>query len=139
MRTLLFALAVFATGACGPEDPAECLLASTTECAVGFPPTYTNIFQQSLRSTCGGPGVSCHGVAGAKAGLVFADEQESYDQLLGISGNRPRVIPGDPDASLLVQRIECASPQPRMPLNSDPLPATVRCAIVKWIADGAPR
>lgn len=136
---LLPTLVLLAALGCGPTAPDECLLATNTDCAVGFPPTYANIFQQSLRSTCGGPGVSCHGLDGAKAGLVFASEQESYDLLLGNVGSRPRVIPGDPDASLLVQRIECSSPQRRMPLNSDPLPTTVRCAIVKWIADGAAR
>lgn len=106
---------------------------------MSFTPTYTNIFNQTLRGTCGGPGVSCHGIDGAQAGLIFATEQQSYDLLLGNVGNRPRVIPGDPDASLLVQRIECSAPKRRMPLNSDPLAATVRCAIVKWIADGALR
>jgi hypothetical protein len=139
VNRLLRALVLLSIGGCGPAAPDECLLATSTDCAVGYSPTYTNIFQQSLRGTCGGPGVSCHGIDGAHAGLVFASEQESYDLLLGNTGTRPRVIPGDPDASLLVQRLECSSPLRRMPLNSDPLPATVRCAIVKWIAAGAVR
>jgi len=136
--SLLVVIALNATG-CGPAEPAECLLATDTECEVGYAPTYANIFNQSLRGTCGGPGVSCHGIDGARGGLVFATEQQSYDLLLGNVGSRARVVAGDPDASLLVQRIECSSPQRRMPLNSDPLPATVRCAIVKWIAAGAAR
>lgn len=136
---MIASLLVATSVGCGPGEPDECLLAVSTECAVGFPPTYANIFQQSLRGTCGGPGVSCHGADGAQAGLVFANEQQSYDLLLGNVGNRARVIPGDPDASILVQRLECSSPLRRMPLNSDPLPATARCAIAKWIADGAQR
>ncbi len=125
--------------ACGGEEPGECLLALSTDCEARFAPTYTNIFQQSLRASCGGPGVSCHGDAGRQAGLAFVSEQESYDLLLGNLGDRPRVIAGDPDASLLLQRLECSAPQRRMPLNSEPLPATVRCAIVQWVAAGAPR
>lgn len=125
--------------ACGAQDPGECLLAQSTDCDVIFAPTYTNIFQQSLRASCGGPGVSCHGNEGRMAGLAFVTEQESYDLLLGHVGDRPRVVAGDPDASLLLQRLECSAPLRRMPLNSEPLPATVRCAIVQWIAAGAPR
>jgi hypothetical protein len=133
----LVALAVFSTLlGCG-DEAGECLLAVTTECAVSYEPTYTNIFDNTLRPTCGGPGVSCHGEDGRRGGLVFASEGESYELLLGITDGRPRVIAGDPDASLLLQRLECSSPLPRMPLNSDPLPATARCAIAKWIAAGA--
>lgn len=139
MRVLVLVGCAVLSGGCGAEEGDACLLALDTQCETRFPPTYTNIFQQSLRSSCGGPGVSCHGRDGQQAGLVFASEQESYDLLLGHTGSRPRVIPGDPDASLLLQRIECSSPLPRMPLNSDPLPASVRCAITQWIENGAQR
>jgi len=131
------ALAVLGTLlGCGDEG-GECLLAVTTDCAVSYEPTYANIFNNTLRPTCGGPGVSCHGEDGRRGGLVFSSESESYELLLGLSDGRSRVIAGDPDASLLLQRLECSSPLPRMPLNSDPLPATARCAIAKWIAAGA--
>lgn len=124
---------------CGPAEPDECLLDVSTDCDVRFPPTYANIYRESFRATCGGPGTSCHGPDGAMAGLIFASEQQSYDLLLGNVDGRARVVPFDPNGSLLLQRLECSSPQPRMPLNSDPLPATVRCAIAQWIEAGAPR
>lgn len=136
LRSALAFATVATSLGCG-DDGGECLLAVTTECDVSYEPTYTNIFNNTLRPTCGGPGVSCHGEDGRRGGLVFATAGESYDLLLGITDGRSRVTPGEPDASMLLQRLECSSPLPRMPLNSDPLPATARCAIAKWIAAGA--
>ena len=137
MHTSSIVIAALCLAACGPADPQECLLAVNTECSVAYAPTYSNIFQNTLRGTCGGPGTSCHGSSGRMAGLVFSSQQESYDLLLGNTDGRVRVVAGDPDASLLMQRLECSSPSPRMPLNSDPLAANVRCAIAQWIKNGA--
>lgn len=71
----------------------------------------------------------CHGGAG---GLAL----ESYEAL-SLGGNSgPAVVPFDPDASLLVRRIEGTLP-PRMPLDGPPLTAAEVERIRTWIAEGA--
>lgn len=76
---------------------------------------------------------SCHG---ASAGLSLF----SYEQLMsGASDNGPVVIPGDPDASLLVQKLFDAPPfGDRMPPPPDTglLPEAISL-IRDWVSDGA--
>jgi len=71
----------------------------------------------------------CHGGAG---GLAL----ESYEAL-SLGGNSgPAVVPFEPDASLLVRRIEGTVP-PRMPPDAPPLTAAEIERIRTWIAEGA--
>jgi hypothetical protein len=77
--------------------------------------------------------VPCHtGGSGAAAGLQF-----SHGGLLtgGLGG--PAVAPGQPDSSLLVQRLESADPNVRMPLGDPPLGASQIGLVRSWIAEGA--
>ena len=57
----------------------------------------------------------------------------SFDGLVSAG----RVVPGNPDASLLIRRIE-GSLLPRMPLNAPALPAEQIQWFREWIAAGAP-
>lgn len=62
---------------------------------------------------------------------------ESYDTLMaGISINKV-IIPGEPQESILVQRLKGVL-LPRMPLNSSPLPEDEIAVIETWIREGAP-
>ena len=153
-RIALFAVgaALAAGSACGDDDDANrdagrgdsgsgaCLAPLPLDCKPSFEPaSYDSIFANVLRPTCGSSasGTQCHGAEGKQAGLVLADRDEAYDSLLGKLDGRPRVVPGDPECSVLIQRIESNERRFRMPLNSDPLDDGLRCAIRLWIAEGA--
>jgi hypothetical protein len=142
---------VLASGACvshgsrSPDagalnDGGACLPPLATDCAVAFMPTFTNIYDSLLIKTCGSPtsGTSCHGPNGAQAGLVLDGLDTAYDDLLGAGADqRARVVPRQPECSILVQRLESNDLNFRMPLGRTPLSAGIRCAVRKWIADGA--
>ena len=87
--------------------------------------------------------VECHGGATAPLGLRL-DETSSYGLLVGISSVEqpgvPRVAPGNPNASYLVQKLEgTAAFGARMPLGREPLPQSDIDVIRQWIIDGAQR
>ncbi len=139
--TLLLA----ALSACGgkedPPAPAEpaCLSELSLDCEVTFEPTFDAIFENRMGRTCGGGGRSCHASAGARAGLVLDEIEGAYAALLGLDeAAKPRVIPGDPECSLMMKRIESNDPDYQMPVG-DKLPEGERCAIRQWIANGAAR
>jgi hypothetical protein len=146
----LFALALCSgLGACGGDDDddtattddgGECTTKVSLDCKPTFdPPTYDKIFENVLRPTCGSSasGTQCHGKQGMQAGLVLADHDEAYQSLLGDLDGRARVVPGKPECSILIARLESTEKRFRMPLNSDPLDDGLRCAIEQWIANGA--
>jgi hypothetical protein len=121
-----------------PTKPV-CLKRLTLDCAMTFAPKFESIFDNRLRPTCGAAGVSCHGSAGAQAGLVLDDIDQAYDSLLGLDrANNARVIPNDPECSPLMMRLESDDPGTVMPVGSK-LPEGERCSIRNWIANGAER
>jgi hypothetical protein len=137
-------------GACGGGDDdddtaSSVCLGPLPKCTTtAFPPTYDNIYKQVLKTTCASSDTesSCHygpEPEHAQAGLVLSDPEGAYDYLLGKADGRARVVPKDPECSLLIQRIESKDASFRMPVGKDPLKENVRCAIRQWIADGAPR
>lgn len=123
----------------GEPDASSCLKGLSLDCQVAFTPAYSMIFDTVLIKTCGSPGTgkSCHGPDGAQAGLVLSDRDMGYDLLLGRVDGRARVVPGNPECSILEQRLESRDPNFRMPLGNQPLPEGMRCAIRKWIKNGA--
>lgn len=76
-----------------------------------------------LNTRCG----SCHGSAAPQGGL----DLQTY------AGVRRVVTPGNPDGSLLIQRVAGIKP-PRMPLGGAPLPDSEIAVLREWIRDGAP-
>jgi hypothetical protein len=87
--------------------------------------------------------VECHAGASAPLGLRL-DETNSYGLLVGISSVEqlgvPRVAPGNPNGSYLVQKLEgTAAFGARMPLGREPLPQSDIDVIRQWIIDGAQR
>jgi hypothetical protein len=109
-------------------------------CAPGYVPTFDNVYNNTLSKSCGNDKTSCHSAAGHMAGLVFADEATAYTDLLdksGIDPTRHRVVPGDAACSLMIVRTDSPGKDYQMP-PGDPLSAVERCALVQWVAAGAP-
>jgi hypothetical protein len=124
-----------------PEKPAEaCVSELATDCSPLYdPPTFPVIFEKILKPSCAQGMGTCHTSDAAKGGIVMEDADITYDRLLGELDQRARVKPGDPACSLLVERLEAASADERMPPGPTPLSAAERCTVVLWIANGAER
>ena len=101
------------------------------------PPTFPVIFERILHPTCAQGFGTCHTADARMAGLSFEDEDEAYALLLGEVGGRARVLPGDPECSLLMQRLASADPSFRMPPGPTPLLDSELCTISAWIRQGA--
>lgn len=120
--------------------PASCL-APLAACEPSLDPTYNEIYSKLLEPRCGGPGAgnACHGMTGLQGGLGLYNIDGAYESLLGRSGNRAEVVPGDPECSPLMERLETNDAEKRMPRGAAQLPAGVRCAVRLWIEHGAER
>ncbi len=82
-----------------------------------------------FRDRCAG----CHGEK-SQGGLKL-DSLEAV--LSGGDSGVASVVPGDPDASELVERIRSDSDGYRMPPTGDPMTEPEIAAVVSWVADGA--
>ena len=100
---------------------------------------YDAFYDNLLKNTCAAGDTTCHGRNGGMLGLFLFDRDEAYDYLLGDVDGRARVIAGEPECSVLVQRIESDDSDFRMPPGPTPLRDAERCAIITWIAEGALR
>ena len=109
-------------------------------------PTFSSI-QREIFNTTDSSGrqacITCHVVGGA-AGFMPLTEGVSYGNLVNrTSGAKPgavRVIPGDPDNSYLVQKLEGAPGivGQRMPRTSGPFLTDGQIRIIRrWIEQGA--
>jgi len=145
MRSMLI-VACLALAACNGDDgenmagmsgDGACLPALELDCDPTFTPTFDEIYDRELRS-CGANGSLCHGAEGDHGGLTLADRDGAYDALLGIGEEHARVIPGDPECSILIQRLESTDANFVMPRGT-PLTPGKRCAIRQWVANGAER
>lgn len=100
--------------------------------------TYDDEIQPIWDRAC----ISCH--TGAVTSTQFSLKgEDSYAYLVGVASAQvdslQRVVPGDPDASYLVMKIEQDPPpkRVRMPKNADPLDPSDIEKIRQWITDGA--
>jgi hypothetical protein len=105
---------------------------------VESPATFTEVFDEILFQSCGFS--SCHG---GSAGAPFLTEAEdAYDSLVGVESNSKAnavlVVPGNPDQSYLIQKLENAegitgdAMPPSSPLSDEAIER-----IRSWIEDGA--
>lgn len=120
---------------------AQCLDSVAADCTnPAYEPEYDTIFRSLLRPSCGSAS-QCHAGPADKAGggLVLSKADDAYDYLIGKTDGRKRVVPGKPQCSLLMQRLDSTDPDYRMPAGAMQLPDEVRCAVRKWIAKGAVR
>lgn len=115
----------------------------------GEPPaTFDEVRDEVLLTSCALS--SCHGAGTGELTISADDPDAIYDVLVDVPSvhdpSIPRVKPGDPDGSFLVQKLEGthanrgedneAMPPPSGLLESDP-EAVAR--VRSWIEDGAPR
>ena len=102
-------------------------------------PNFSEIQANVFTLNCATTG--CHFGAGAPQGLRL-DAASSFALLVGVASTEEssvlRVVPGDPDNSYLVQKLEgTASSGQQMPLNAPALPQSTIDVIRQWISDGA--
>lgn len=104
-------------------------------------PTLASIQRDVFTPACS----ACHTGpmgAGLPAGMDLTSAAASFDNLVGIASIQqpglPRVAPGDPDNSYLVQILDgTAAVGTRMPQGGPFLDAATIAVIRQWIADGA--
>lgn len=78
--------------------------------------------------------ITCHGGVKAKAGFSLLFREEA---LAKTESGKYAIIPGDPDNSELVKRINYKDPEERMPYKHDPLSREEIEIFTDWIKQGA--
>jgi len=109
--------------------------------AQGLAPTLDSIQTNVFSVNCAVPG--CHGGAGTQQGLRL-DPGFSYGSLINVQSPQDptliRVIPFNPDGSLIVRKLEGTQPVgDRMPQGGPYLPQSTIDVIRQWILNGAPQ
>ncbi|MHC4939881.1 MAG: c-type cytochrome domain-containing protein [Planctomycetota bacterium] len=89
----------------------------------------TVFFAQDILPIFGTDCINCHGTSG---GL----DLQSWDGVDAGGNSGAVVVPGDPENSLLIQRLE-GTIAPRMPQNLPPLSPAEIDVIKQWIREGA--
>lgn len=139
---------VVATLAAVPLAACDGASATTTgEAGVaGAPPTFTHLYEDVLSADCIVTG-GCHSGASRSGFLSFETREQAYEELfeaeaMGANCRRAgwtRVVPGHPEASLLLAKLEgTAGCGARMPSAESPLATEEIAAVRAWIAAGAP-
>jgi hypothetical protein len=122
---------VFLT-ACGKDPPPMCTTATIDlSCSTGYVPTFDALYVNTIQPRCGTDQGSCHARSG-EAGLAFVDLDTTYAAL-----RDGYVTSGDPTCSELIVRTIQSGTDYEMPPDAT-LPEKDRCALVKWVAAGAP-
>lgn len=117
----------------GPEPEPVCLDAGVdTTCTPPFDPTYDALYDNTFQRSCASTGVSCHASTGKQGGVDFGDREAGYTTLT------KKLRAGKPECSIVVHRVIATDGKVRMPPGRS-LPAGEQCAIIQWIAQGAPR
>jgi hypothetical protein len=130
MRRLLLVVCVFAAG-CPSEPPPACKMIDTS-CQPGYVPTFPNVYNNTIKNSCGTDDSSCHSASGRAGGLSLATMDEAFANLRSLE----RVKPGDPACSELVVRTDSPGKDYQMP-PGDPLTPEERCALIQWVQMGA--
>jgi hypothetical protein len=76
---------------------------------------------------------SCHGALQQKGGLRL----DTAKSIRGGGDSGPSVVPKDPQASLLIEKVTEPDPKLRMPAEGEPLTEAEIAALRAWIAAGA--
>jgi Planctomycete cytochrome C len=127
--TLALALAAL-VGCSGDSQPRYVIV--DPQCVPRYSPTFANVYENTLKASCGSQTSACHSAAGRKGGLSLESTAIAYTELL----QNNRVVAGDPSCSEMVVRIHGAGQSYLMPPGAT-LAEPDRCAIEKWIAAGA--
>ncbi len=89
------------------------------------------LFEQSIQPIFAEHCISCHG-DNDLGGLTL----DSRAAMLEGGKSGPAVVPGDPDASLLIQAVRQTGAM-KMPMGTDPLPADQVALLERWVREGA--
>ena len=133
----LIGLLALASGCSSGETTSACVQGLELTCAPLYDPTFDQVYTRTLKPTCALSGASCHASEGKRGGLVFADADSAYAALLGEGGAKPHVVAGDATCSLLIERLDAADARVMPP--GSPLADAERCAVARWIQNGAKR
>lgn len=126
-----------------PHLSAALLLAASAFPALAADPAATTatpvdegvaFFEKKIRPLLVEQCYNCHSADTKAAGDLRVDDRNGL--LMGGNGG-PAVVPGDPEKSLLIQRLNHADPKRRMPRESDPLTEAQVADLTTWIRDGA--
>lgn len=93
-----------------------------------------DFFEKKVRPVLVNRCHACHSAATKPAGGLRVDDRNG---LLSGGDSGPAVVPGDPDASLLLSRVLHQNPKRRMPKEGDPLTKPEIEDVVTWIRNGA--
>lgn len=120
-------------------------LVATAGAASGFSQTANNssqassnvtaeFFRQNIQPILANHCYDCHSAGTRAAGGLQLDSRASI-----VKGGDlgPAIVPGNPDGSLLIQRVSSTDTTKRMPFGDDPLSAKDIADLKKWIASGA--
>ncbi|WP_284215609.1 PSD1 and planctomycete cytochrome C domain-containing protein [Agaribacter marinus] len=91
-------------------------------------------FNRDIRPILNASCTGCHGGVMQQAGISFIMRDAALGR--GHSGRR-NIVPGDPDASELIARVESTDPNVRMPYKAKPLSPAQIATLRSWIAQGA--
>lgn len=78
--------------------------------------------------------ISCHGGVKRKAGFSLMTRE---DALAPTESGLPAIVPGKPDESEFIRRIESHDPEERMPYHEEPLSSEEISILKNWIKQGA--
>ena len=103
-------------------------------CQPLYPPTFENVYNNTIAKKCGGDSASCHSLEGNRGGLALNDRNNAFTALT--SGDSDRAVGGDAACSGVIVRITTAGQPWSMPPEA-PLGAAERCALEQWVQNGA--
>ena len=141
IAALLLTLAACGAGSGEGLDENGQPLAGGGSLATPLDPTLDSIQVNVFSVNCAIPG--CHGGGTVQFGLRL-DPGFSAGNLINVASPQDptlvRVIPGNPDGSFLIHKLEgTQTVGMRMPAFSPPLPQSTIEVIRQWIHDGAPQ
>ena len=97
-------------------------------------PVQTASFESNVRSILANHCYDCHSSQTRASGGLSLDQHEA---VLKGGKSGPAVVPGKPDESLLLRRIQAEDPEIRMPKGDEPLSAKEIAELKTWIEQGA--
>jgi mono/diheme cytochrome c family protein len=110
------------------------LKAAVSSNAIAAAPAGLEFFEQRIRPMLAEHCIECHGPEKQKGGLRV----DSRTSLLHGGENGPAMVPGKPEASLLLKAISHSDRELAMPSKKPRLPQPVIEDITRWIREGAP-
>ncbi|MBA2563133.1 MAG: c-type cytochrome, partial [Chitinophagaceae bacterium] len=78
--------------------------------------------------------ITCHGGVKQQANLSFLFREEALSKT---KSGKYAIVPGDPDNSEMICRVNLKDPEERMPYQHDPLSDKEIATLRKWIKQGA--